>query len=55
MIFYWLWSIPLWLGCLNVKLNRHSLPSERFGDVPTMAALGLRLTWRRAGTSEVKP
>lgn len=39
--------IPLFVGQINVKLARNSLASERYGMVPSVRLLGLRLTWRR--------
>lgn len=33
-------------GQLNVKLDRNSLPSERFGMVPTKVIGPIRFTWR---------
>jgi len=33
-------------GQINVKLNRNSMFSERYGLVPTISIFGIRFTWR---------
>lgn len=50
MMRWWLYPeirIPLVLGQINIKLNRDSLYSERYGKVRTLAFCGLRFTWRK--------
>jgi hypothetical protein len=40
--------VPIYpLGQVNVKFDRNSLFSERYGKVPTFSLLGIRFTWRR--------
>lgn len=40
--------ITVWpWGQINVKWVEDSLFSERYGQVPTIAMFGVRLTWRR--------
>ncbi len=39
--------IPLFIGRLNVKLNKNSLYSERNNRVPTMVIGRFRITWRK--------
>lgn len=40
--------IPIWpWGQVNVKWDKSTMFSERYGYVPTFCIFGIRFTWRR--------